>query len=42
MSTDSYVGSPLFFAGENIGDLAPNGTVSNMYKGKILSNGIIH
>jgi hydrogenase expression/formation protein HypE len=30
MSTDSYVVSPLFFAGGNIGDLAINGTVNDL------------
>lgn len=29
-STDSYVVSPLFFAGGNIGDLAVNGTVNDL------------
>ncbi len=30
MSTDSYVVSPLFFPGGNIGDLAVNGTVNDL------------
>jgi hydrogenase expression/formation protein HypE len=30
MSTDSYVVSPIFFAGGNIGDLAINGTVNDL------------
>ena len=30
MSTDSYVVSPIFFAGGNIGDLAVNGTVNDL------------
>lgn len=30
MSTDSFVVSPLFFAGGNIGDLAVNGTVNDL------------
>lgn len=30
MSTDSYVVSPLFFEGGNIGDLAVNGTVNDL------------
>ncbi|MEO6130348.1 MAG: hydrogenase expression/formation protein HypE, partial [Saprospiraceae bacterium] len=30
MSTDSYVVSPVFFAGGNIGDLAINGTVNDL------------
>jgi hydrogenase expression/formation protein HypE len=30
MSTDSYVISPLFFSGGNIGDLAINGTVNDL------------
>lgn len=30
MSTDSFVVSPIFFAGGNIGDLAVNGTVNDL------------
>lgn len=30
MSTDSYVVSPIFFSGGNIGDLAVNGTVNDL------------
>ncbi len=30
MSTDSFVVSPIFFAGGNIGDLAINGTVNDL------------
>jgi hydrogenase expression/formation protein HypE len=30
MSTDTYVVSPIFFAGGNIGDLAVNGTVNDL------------
>jgi hydrogenase expression/formation protein HypE len=30
MSTDSYVVSPIFFAGGNIGDLAINGTINDL------------
>lgn len=30
MSTDSYVVSPIFFAGGNIGDLSVNGTVNDL------------
>ena len=30
MSTDSYVVSPIFFEGGNIGDLAINGTVNDL------------
>jgi hydrogenase expression/formation protein HypE len=45
MSTDSYVVSPVFFAGGNIGDLAINGTVNDLAmcgaKAKYLSLGFI-
>ena len=45
MSTDSFVVSPLFFEGGNIGDLAVNGTVNDLAmcgaKAKYLSLGFI-
>lgn len=45
MSTDTYVVSPIFFAGGNIGDLAVNGTVNDLAmcgaKAKYLSLGFV-
>src|SRR5450631_202254 len=45
MSTDSFVVSPIFFEGGNIGDLAVNGTVNDLAmcgaKAKYLSLGFI-
>jgi hydrogenase expression/formation protein HypE len=45
MSTDSYVVSPIFFAGGNIGDLAINGTVNDLAmcgaRAKYLSLGFV-
>jgi len=45
MSTDSYVVSPVFFAGGNIGDLAINGTINDLAMcgatAKYLSLGLI-
>lgn len=45
MSTDTYVVSPIFFAGGNIGDLAVNGTVNDLAMcgaaGKYLSLGFV-
>ncbi len=45
MSTDTYVVSPIFFTGGNIGDLAVNGTVNDLAmcgaKAKYLSLGFV-